>query len=29
MIEIGNRPDFDCGADAAALARCQVLNLQI
>ena len=24
MIEIGNAPDFVCGADAAALARCRV-----
>lgn len=23
MIEVGNKPDFDCGADSAALARCQ------
>jgi len=23
MVEVGNGPDFDCAADAAALARCQ------
>ena len=23
MIEVGNSPDFSCGDDAAALARCQ------
>ncbi len=24
MIEVGNSPDFNCGADPAALARCQI-----